>query len=64
MVELYLHSPSTPSWRGDQLGEHMDNFTLLYLLCTLHENIEYYEVISCFKKISDLYLVNLKVANS
>jgi hypothetical protein len=22
-VELYLHSPNTPSWRGAQ-GEHMD----------------------------------------
>jgi hypothetical protein len=28
-VELYLHSPSTPSWRGAQ-GEHRDNFTLPY----------------------------------
>jgi hypothetical protein len=26
-VELYLHSPNTPSWRGAQLGEHRDNFT-------------------------------------
>jgi hypothetical protein len=25
-VELYLHSPSTPSWRGVQL-KHRDNFT-------------------------------------
>jgi hypothetical protein len=24
-VELYLHSPNTPSWRGVQ-GEHRDNF--------------------------------------
>jgi hypothetical protein len=29
-AELYLHSPSTPSWRGAQL-KHRDNFTLLYL---------------------------------
>jgi hypothetical protein len=21
-VELYLHSPNTPSWRGAQLGGH------------------------------------------
>jgi hypothetical protein len=27
-VELYLHSPNTPSWRGAQL-KHRDNFTLL-----------------------------------
>jgi hypothetical protein len=26
-VELYLHSPSTPSWRGVQL-KLRDNFTL------------------------------------
>jgi hypothetical protein len=29
-VELYLHSPNTPSWRGAQL-KHRDNFTV-YLL--------------------------------
>jgi len=29
-VELYLHSPNTPSWRGAQL-KHRDNFTF-YLL--------------------------------
>jgi hypothetical protein len=28
-VELYLHSPNAPSWRGDQLGEHRNNFTFL-----------------------------------
>jgi hypothetical protein len=27
-VELYLHSPNTPSWCGAQL-KHRDNFTLL-----------------------------------
>jgi hypothetical protein len=27
-AKLYLHSPTTPSWRGAQLGEHRDNFTL------------------------------------
>jgi hypothetical protein len=27
-VELYLHSPNTPSWRGAQ-GEHRDNFVIL-----------------------------------
>jgi len=29
-VELYLHSPNTPSWRGAQL-KHRDNFTVPYL---------------------------------
>jgi hypothetical protein len=27
-VEIYFHSPNTPSWRGAQL-KHMDNFTFL-----------------------------------
>jgi hypothetical protein len=32
LVELYLHSPSTPSWRGAQL-KHGDNFTFyLYFI--------------------------------
>jgi hypothetical protein len=28
-MELYLHSPNTPSWRGAQ-GEHRDNFTFTF----------------------------------
>jgi hypothetical protein len=28
-VELYLHFPSTPSWRGDQL-KHRDNLTFTF----------------------------------
>jgi hypothetical protein len=27
-VELYLHSPNTPSWRGAQL-KYRDNFTFI-----------------------------------
>jgi hypothetical protein len=30
-VELYLHSPNAPSWRGAQFGEHRDNFTFTLL---------------------------------
>jgi hypothetical protein len=30
-VELSLHSPNTPSWRGAQ-GEHRDNFTFTFYL--------------------------------
>jgi hypothetical protein len=30
-VELYLHSPNTPSWCGAQ-REHKDNFTFTFLL--------------------------------
>jgi hypothetical protein len=29
-VEVYLHSPNTPSWRGAQ-GEHRDNFTFYFI---------------------------------
>jgi hypothetical protein len=28
-VELYLHSPNTPPWRGDQL-KHRDTFTFTF----------------------------------
>jgi hypothetical protein len=28
-VELYVHSPYTPSWRGAQL-KHRDNFTFVF----------------------------------
>jgi len=28
-VELYLHAPSIPSWRDDQL-KHRDNFTFTF----------------------------------
>jgi 5-methylcytosine-specific restriction endonuclease McrA len=31
-VELYLHSPNTPSWRGAQLKKHRDNFTYTFYL--------------------------------
>jgi hypothetical protein len=30
-VELYIHSPNTPSWRGAQLKKHRDNFTFTRL---------------------------------
>jgi hypothetical protein len=30
-VELYLHFPNTPSWRGDQL-KHRDNFTFTFTI--------------------------------
>jgi len=33
-VELYLHSPNTPSWGGAQL-KHRDNFTCTFYLKTL-----------------------------
>jgi hypothetical protein len=31
-VKLYLHSPSTPSWRGAQLKKHRDAFTITFFL--------------------------------
>jgi hypothetical protein len=30
-MELYLHSPNTPSWRGGQL-KHRDSFTFIFYL--------------------------------
>jgi hypothetical protein len=30
-VELYLHSPNTPSWRGAQLKEAQGNFTFTFI---------------------------------
>jgi hypothetical protein len=27
-MELYLHSPNTPSWRAAQLKKHRDNFII------------------------------------
>jgi hypothetical protein len=32
-VELYIHSPNTPSWRGAQM-KHGDNFTFTFTLLT------------------------------
>jgi Zn-dependent alcohol dehydrogenase len=29
-VELYFHSPNTPSWRGAQFRKHMDNCTFTF----------------------------------
>jgi hypothetical protein len=41
-VELYLHSPNTPSWRGAQL-KHRDNFTSKLSLClTKHHTMKAY----------------------
>jgi hypothetical protein len=34
-VELYFHSPNTPSWRGAQLGEHSDNFTFTFIFASV-----------------------------
>jgi hypothetical protein len=35
-VELYLHSPNMPSWRGDQLKKHRDNFTFTLIKYTIY----------------------------
>jgi hypothetical protein len=29
-MELYLHSPNTPSWLGAQLKKYRDNFTFTF----------------------------------
>jgi hypothetical protein len=36
-VELYFHSPNTPSWRGAQL-KHRDNFTFTFTLYQVKED--------------------------
>jgi hypothetical protein len=35
-VELYVHYPNTPSWRGAQL-QHKDNFTFTFTFMDLME---------------------------
>jgi uncharacterized membrane protein YqjE len=35
-VELYLHSPNTPSWHGAQL-KHRDNFTFYLVQADIHK---------------------------
>jgi hypothetical protein len=34
-VELYLHSPNTPSWRDAHLKMHRDNFNFYLYICQL-----------------------------
>jgi hypothetical protein len=34
-VELYLHSPNMPSWRGALLKKHRDNFTFYFRQWTI-----------------------------
>jgi hypothetical protein len=38
-VELYLHSPNMPSWRGAQL-KHRDNFTFTLPTKSEERNVE------------------------
>jgi hypothetical protein len=35
-VDLYLHSPRTPLWRGAQL-KHRDNFTFTFTFCFFYQ---------------------------
>jgi hypothetical protein len=45
-LELYFHSPNTPSWRGAQLKKHRDNFTFaftfIYIYTHTHIHIHTY----------------------
>jgi hypothetical protein len=43
-MELYIHSPNTPSWRGAHL-KHRDNFTLPYL--TLSRVMVFWVITPC-----------------
>jgi hypothetical protein len=51
-VELYLHSLSTPSWRGAQL-KHRDNF-----------NLEREEVAGGWRRLNNEELHNLHVSSN
>jgi hypothetical protein len=53
-LELFLHSPNTPSWRGAQLGEHRDNFTFIiksygvcYVYCIVLKNMDTQNKVHC-----------------
>jgi hypothetical protein len=37
LVELYFHSPNTPSWHDAQL-KHRDNFTFTFILSEMGKN--------------------------
>jgi len=38
-VELYIHSPNTPPWRGAQL-KHRDNFTFTFTLMFIYSTFK------------------------
>jgi hypothetical protein len=55
-VELYFHSPNTPSWRCVQL-KHRDNFTFYTVMSPFYQHVVFYSVytssttvksVSCF----------------
>jgi len=58
-VELYIHSPNTPSLRGAQLNKkHRDNFTFTYtyaLKPVWIRNLEKLIVAQIVKKFSAFY---------
>jgi hypothetical protein len=58
-MELYLHSPNTPSWSGAQ-SKHKDNFTFTLLLCNniqLHINLHSTVCFVCHVSASTLLLL-------
>jgi hypothetical protein len=38
-AELYLHSPSTPSWRGAQLKKHRENIVFTFIIIFIRSHI-------------------------
>jgi hypothetical protein len=51
-VELYLHSPNTPSWRGAQLKKkHRDNFTFTFIIHYTFTFVIHYHVLISFDNI-------------
>jgi hypothetical protein len=55
-VDLYIHSPHTPSWRSASLVKHRDNFTF-----TLPSSRTGYENASNHEKMGIEIVTNLRV---
>jgi hypothetical protein len=56
-VELYIHSPNTPSWRGAQLKEAQGQ---LYLYLYLYrDNFTFFDVIQSIPQVSDVCPLNV-----
>jgi hypothetical protein len=56
-VDLYLHSPNTPSWRGAQLKKkHKDNFTFTFLTTWCRILFEKLTVTQLVKKYSAFFM--------
>jgi len=53
MGRAVLPLPNTPSWRGALLGEHIDDFTLLYCTLPCLTNLPWSQEAANFEPILD-----------